>query len=322
MHMRHEPRRRPATRRRRASTRALALGLLLSLAVATAGCSDDGDQEVGTDGSTPATSSTRPDGDSDTTDTTTAPSDPDGTPTTGDGTETTQLRVYLLRGEELAASGRSVPATEAVAQAAIGELLAGPTAEEEAWGLSTAIVGGTAVLGVDLDGSVATVDVSRPFTAVCADASDGCNQGEIDARLAQLVFTATQFPTVEEVVVLVEGEQLEDLSGPHRREDFTDVLPAILVESPLPGTAVESPIAVRGLSVTFEATMLWRVVDGEGATVGEGFATTGGSNGWLPFELDAAYDTPGDPAGTLVLYEASAEDGQPINVVEIPVALG
>ena len=70
-----------------------------------------------------------------TTPTTTTPptttTDTDG-PTTA---ERQDVRVYLVRGEQVGVARRTVAATPRVLRAALTELLAGPTAEEEGWGL-------------------------------------------------------------------------------------------------------------------------------------------------------------------------------------------
>ena len=69
-------------------------------------------------------------------------------------------------------------------------------------------------------------------------------------RLAQVVFTLTQFPTVEGVNFKLDGEPIDVLGGegiiidhPMSRADYEDMSPAILVESPTVGDTVRQPPA-------------------------------------------------------------------------------
>ena len=68
-------------------------------------------------------------------------------------------------------------------------LLGGPTARERGIGMSTDIPAGTALRGVAIAGGVATVDLSSAFAASGTTPS-------MTARLAQVVYTLTQFPSV------------------------------------------------------------------------------------------------------------------------------
>ena len=69
-------------------------------------------------------------------------------------------------------------------------------------------------------------------------------------RLAQVVFTLTQFPTVDGVNFKLDGKAIDVLGGegiiidhPMSRADYEDMSPAILVESPTVGNSVSSPCA-------------------------------------------------------------------------------
>ena len=67
----------------------------------------------------------------------------------------------------------------------------------------------------------------------------------LDEALAQIVYTLTQFPTVESVEI--DGES-------YTRADFEEQTPSVLVESPLPFEEVTSPLRATGTANTFEAT--------------------------------------------------------------------
>src|SRR5450756_1065047 len=112
---------------------------------------------------------------------------------------TTTVRVYLLQPDPAGGDAhlvpvlRTVPATRAVATAAVRELLAGPASDER--GLLTMIPAGSQLLGITIDGSVATVDLTGAFES-------GGGSASMFGRLAQLIYTMTQFPTVDTVRLL------------------------------------------------------------------------------------------------------------------------
>src|SRR5690606_15313075 len=94
----------------------------------------------------------------------------------------------------------------AVAAGALRGLLAGPTDAERALGFGTAIPAGTTLNGVVVADGVATVDLSGDFAS-------GGGSASMQARVAQVVFTLTQFPTVDSVDFELDGEPLTALGG-------------------------------------------------------------------------------------------------------------
>jgi germination protein M len=255
--------------------------------------------------------------------------DPTKLPTDdGSATNTTEptkpqfVRVYLVRGDTIGVSARQIPATKAVASAAIRELLAGPTAEEDSYGLSTTIPEGTELRGVTVNSGTATVDLSGEYDS-------GGGSLSMTLRLAQVVYTLTQFSTIQRVDFRIEGEPVTVFGGegimleaPQTRGDYEDVTPAILIESPTPGQSVTSPIRATGTGNTFEADFIAEVRDAKGKVITQAFerATSGtGTRGTFDFAI--AYTVPTTAMGSLVLYEDSAKDGTPINVVTIPLKL-
>ena len=222
------------------------------------------------------------------------------TGTTTAPAETTALRAYFLRDGKVWPVRRDVAETEAVAGAALAELLKGPTDQEGAdLEATSAIPAGTEVDDLSIDGGVATVDLSGQLT---------------DEGLAQVVYTLTQFPTVHSV--LSGGQKLT-------RADFEDLTPAVLVESPLAFDEAASPLRVTGTANTFEATFSYELTDTDGKIVDENFvtATSGtGTRGTFDFTTDA-FTVPFDGVGSLVVFERSAENGDRIHVVEIPLRM-
>lgn len=136
----------------------------------------------------------------------------------------------------------------------------------------------------------------------------------VDEALAQVVYTLTQFPTVERV-------ELQERFL--RRADFEDYTPAILVESPLSFEEVSSPLRATVTANTFEATFSHEVTDTDGRIVAEDFvtATSGiGTRGTFEFKTDP-FTVPFEGVGGLIVFELSAKDGSRINLVEIPLGM-
>lgn len=247
--------------------------------------------------------------------------------TTSEGTTSSEpaatqvVRAYFMRGEEVGPVGRDVTG-DAVAAGALTALLEGPDPSEVELGFTSSIPAGTELLGVDIVDGVATVDLSSEFET-------GGGSLSMMSRVAQVVFTLTQFPTVESVRFELEGAPLAALGGeglaldtPQTRADWEDLSPAILVESPLPDAEVTSPLRITGTANTFEATFIINVVDGDGLIVYDDFAmATSGTGTRGTFDVTVTFEVPTAGIGAVIVFEESAEDGSQINVVEIPVRI-
>ncbi len=224
--------------------------------------------------------------------------------------------------ERLGVGGRVVdPASPA--RGAVEALLAGPDATETEIGMGTEIPEGTTLLDLDIADGVATVDLSPEFETPSGTLSE-------TMRLAQVVFTLTQYPTSELVKFRIGGADV-DAVGSHGivvgdgldRDDFADVRPMILLETPFPGATIQDGFHLTGQSNTFEANVQWTVTDSEGLIVAEGFTTATGGNGtWGTFdeEIDIPDDLTG--RGSVIVFDVSAEDGSQADVVEYPVTFG
>jgi hypothetical protein len=208
--------------------------------------------------------------------------------------------IYFLRDGRIAATTRTLPVIEAVAHAALTTLRDGPTPEERDVGFETEVPVDLRIDSLTIADGTATLDLSS---------GTGC------PPMAQIVYTLTQFPTVERV----EGNCLPD--GPVDRKAFENVTPAILVEHPAPFEEVESPLRLRGTANTFEATFQITLVDWDGRIIHEQFATATsgtGTRGTFDVTIPFAVDREG---GAVIVYELSAKDGSRINLIEIPVRL-
>ena len=249
--------------------------------------------------------------------------EPTGPPEPPEPEATTDVTIYLVRGEGLGVARRTVAETEAVARAALEELLAGPTDEDAEAGLATEIPEGTRLNDVSVADGVATVDLSEEFES-------GGGSLSMQLRVSQVVFTLTHFPTVESVEFMIDGQLVEAIGGegiivspPVSRAAFADnTAPAIFLETPAPWQEVSSPLRLTGMSNTFEATFLFEIVDPTGRIVEEDFVTaTAGSGTWGTFDVTIPFEIEREGVGALIVFEESAKDGSRINLVEIPLRM-
>jgi germination protein M len=247
------------------------------------------------------------------------------TPTAGGSaspspTATMRLSTYFVRNAKVGVVHRWVPKTTMVATAAVDQLLQGLTASEHGSGVYSTIPAGTDLLGLTISGGVATVDLSSAFSR----GSSGAQSRGL--RVAQVVFTATQFPTVESVRVKVEGAVPSgfaatglDLAAPLTRSDLETYTPAILVESPAINDTIASPVNIWGTANTFEGSFMAQVMNAAGdRIVAKPVQATSGSGTRGTFSKSISYST-ADDHGLIVVYEVSAKDGTPVHVVRIPV---
>jgi sporulation and spore germination protein/immunoglobulin-like protein involved in spore germination len=234
--------------------------------------------------------------------------------TTTSSAEKMAVYAYFLRNEQVAVARERVSKSPGVARAAVEALLAGPPS-----GLSTAIPDGTRLRGLTIAEGVATVDLSSEFAS-------GGGSASMLGRLAQIVYTLTQFPSVTGVDFELDGKPADALGGegvaldhPQTRKDYEEQTPVILVESPLPGDQVTSPVRIAGTSNTFEANMHLDVFQGDKKLVDTFITASSGSGDRGTFETSVPLDVTGDLR--IVLYAPSAEDGSPQHQVDVPVTI-
>ena len=129
-----------------------------------------------------------------------------GAQRTGTPAAARTIQVWFARDGRLAETLRTYKPTRKVATAALNALLGGPLAAERAAGLSSEIPGGTRLLGITIANGVANVDLS-------SDYESGADARTLQLRLAQIVYTLTQFPTVSSVRFSVEGTPVNVFSS-------------------------------------------------------------------------------------------------------------
>lgn len=187
----------------------------------------------------------------------------------------TTLTVFRVTGGMLSAESVSVPHTAAPATAAL-----------KALGLDA---------NVTIDNGTATV----VMPSATAD------------QVAEVVYTLTQFPTVQQV----------DVAG-HTgltRADEAAYLPVIFVESPASGATVPKTFHVTGSAMVFEATLVVELV-ANGSVVQKATVTASeGAPARGTFDTVISAQTSG--AATIVAFAPSAADGSPQHKVEVPVTI-
>lgn len=107
--------------------------------------------------------------------------------------------------EKVVAIERTVPETQAVARAALDELLKGPMSPEKMQGYITSINDGVQIKSLDIKNGTATVDFNAKLGEIVAGS---CNVGAIRAQIEQ---TLKQFSTVKKVVISIEGNSKDIL---------------------------------------------------------------------------------------------------------------
>lgn len=246
---------------------------------------------------------------------------------TEEGTEQSsnavRYEVWFSQGESLFVAYRTQPATPRVGSAAVQALLEGPTDFEQGYGLSTSVPEGTQFLGLRIGDGVAHVDLTSEFES-------GGGTLSMTTRLAQVVYTLTQFPTVKGVVFSLDGEPIDVLGGeglvidhPLTRKDYADLLPAILVASPTLAQAAPSPVVVRGTANVFEANVTVEILDAAGRKIAETFTTATCGTGCRGFfRVAVPYEVDEEQEGTVVVHDDDAAGtGHPPHEVRIPVVL-
>jgi len=155
------------------------------------------------------------------------------TQSTGTLSNARSLEVWFTRHGRLVEALRTHRPTPRVATAAVEALLAGPSRAERAGGLTTEIPRGTRLIGVTIANGVARVDLTSDYEA-------GADARSLQLRLAQVVYTLTQFPTVRAVRFELDGSPVDVFSSggivldhPVGRSDYKSLGP---VAAPLSGT--------------------------------------------------------------------------------------
>jgi hypothetical protein len=165
----------------------------------------------------------------------------------------------------------------------------------------TQAVAGAALIALGIDARV-TIDAG----AASVDLADAT-----PAQVAEIVYTLTQFPSVQRV----------DVAGRTAltRADVSSFAPVILVERPAAGGSVPQTFTVSGTASVFEATLVVELRRG-GAVLSKHTVTASeGAPARGTFSLTLRAPSAG-PA-TLAAYAPSAEDGTPQHEQDIALVV-
>ena len=236
---------------------------------------------------------------------------PSGTPSSS-GRKLT-FEVWFVRGGKLFLTKRTEPFNIAVGKLSLDTLAGGPSVPELEAQVQTELPANATLAITSLAGGNAMVDAGP------APMLEG---GTPAVRLAkaQIVYTLTQYSTIRKVTF--GGLAFSGDTNLYSRASFDDLLPAIVVESPVIGQRIANPVTVSGTANVFEATVSLRILDENGKAVANTFTTaTCGTGCRGDYSVSIPYSVDHEQQGTVEVYESSAKDGSAINVVDIPVSL-
>lgn len=227
---------------------------------------------------------------------------------------------------------RTLPKSPDVATAAMKVLLAGPSAKERAAlpRIVTLIPTGAKLLDVVVSDGLATVDLSAAFASLAPDDAVDGGVFSLRGRLAQVVYTLTQFSTVDRVTFKLEGKPVTVFSSdevvltkPVTRTTYRDrYLPLIFVDRPAWGAALLSPGRVTGLGNVNEAQFRMALLDrNDKVLVDVPVTATCGTGCWGRFDVTLSYRVSTAQWGTLRVWDVSEFSGRDVGVREYPVYL-
>lgn len=150
--------------------------------------------------------------------------DRDAVAAPGPGTPSVvEVYLYSEEAERLVRVQRPIISTSV--PSLLAQLETGPTDAEADAGLRSALSDTDAIASVDVEGGIAVVDLAETFQEL--------GGGDQLVAIAQLVFTATGRPDVDEVTLTLEGETVEVprgdgslTSGSLERADYESLSPS------------------------------------------------------------------------------------------------
>jgi len=160
--------------------------------------------------------------------------------------------------------------------------------------------------------TAATAALGIAAKPVIVDGTARVEAGKLPpGRVAELVYTLTQFPSVRHVDVA--GRLALD------REDVAAFVPAILIESPADQAEVPATFVVRGTASVFEATLVIElrrngaVLERRTVTASEGAPERG--------SFSTTLHAPSPGPATVAAFAPSAADGSPQHLQTVPVTV-
>jgi hypothetical protein len=152
-------------------------------------------------------------------------------------------------------------------------------------------------LGIDatvtISDGTATVDLAQPTPA----------------QIQEIVYTLTQYPSVQSVVI---GGKT------YTRADLDPHLQPIFVETPAAHAHVPPSFDVSGSASVFEATLVVELKQGGKVVLKTVTASEGAPNRGT---FDTVVHAPAAGDATVVVFAPSAEDGSPQHEIDVPVTV-
>ena len=235
-------------------------------------------------------------------------------------THTPTIGVWFGRDGHLWQTKRTIAPTQALATAAVLALLDGPSADEAAAGVHSAVPAGTRLRGILVRSGLATVNLSSAFAA-------SAPRRRVHMRLAELTYTLTQFRTVDAVRLEIDGHAVRSIAGvavPSRleRARYARLLPPILVWNPAIGARIPTTVTVSGTSDVFEATMVVKVKNARGRLLARVWTTASCGTGCRgSYRVRISYHVRRAQRGTVVITDTGARGSRPEHIVTVPVWL-
>lgn len=98
--------------------------------------------------------------------------------------------------------------------------------------------------------------------------------------------------------------------------------PSIIVDMPSKGDTVSSPVTISGKARVFEANVRITIFDAAGNVLADTFTTAEeGAPALAPYTASVPFNTASQQQGCIRVFEESAQDGSPRNVVQVEVNL-
>lgn len=95
----------------------------------------------------------------------------------------------------------------------------------------------------------------------------------------------------------------------------------VIVENPVSGDTVSSPLTITGQARVFENQLNWQVIDGNSIVISEGtaYANSPDVGQFGDFSVSATFPTPATDTGTVDVFVYSAKDGTKSEVASVPI---
>lgn len=139
----------------------------------------------------------------------------------------------------------------------------------------------------------------------------------------RLLFIASLLAVVWLAAVPATGREVEAAQPCPANPSPPDAAdPSMILDEPATGDTVTSPVHIAGLARTFEANVRITIYSASGMVLEDTFTTAAEAGPALaPFAADVPFGVMTNQAGCIRVWEESAMDGSPRNVVQVEVNL-